>query len=184
MTTPSPTDGVSRPDGEAGGDAPFLPPARPVVPAPAHPIEPEHVAAPTATADAPFLPNARPPEPVAPPAAPSALAFDAKAMVESQKHYNVNPAYGPMPTGTEESRAAARKLREDANRKRRRGKVARRVAGVSSWPGSRSVGTSSTRRSRTTTIRSRPRPTPRPTRPRRARTGHSPRSGSRSWRSR
>jgi hypothetical protein len=56
--------------------------------------------------------------------------FDAKAMVESQKHYNANPVYGGMPAGSEESRAAARKLREDANRKRRRGRVVRRFVGL------------------------------------------------------
>lgn len=114
MTTPP------APEGEPGGDAPFLPPAGPVVP----------IAAPTATAEVPTLPSSRPPEPAASsanPSVPSQSAFDAKAMVESQKHYNANPTYGAMPAGTDESRAAARKLREQANRKRRRGKAAGRI---------------------------------------------------------
>lgn len=82
----------------------------------------------TPPGDAPFLPPARPLEPAPSPAAEP--AFDAKALVESQKHVNTNPAYGAMPTGTEESRAAARKLREQANRKRRRGKVLARIVAL------------------------------------------------------
>lgn len=109
-----------------GDDAPFLPPARPVGPSGAVAVEAETLTAPALSADAPTLPSSRPPEPVA----PAAPVFDAKAMVESQKHFNANPAYGPMPAGTDESRAAARKLREQANRKRRRGKAAGRVLGV------------------------------------------------------
>lgn len=119
MTTPST-------DGSPSGDLPYLPPARPAAPPPATPgaATPSAAAAP---ADAPHLPDARPP---APTPAPAAASFDAKAMVESQHHYNPNPAYGAMPTGTDESRAAARKLREQANRKRRRGRVLTRVFGL------------------------------------------------------
>jgi hypothetical protein len=116
MTTPSPSDGTDRTPPPEPGDAPFLPPARPVTPTPA--------------VDLPHLPPAHPPEPVAArsAAAPTATAtFDAAAMVESQKHFNANPAYGAMPVGTDESRAAARKLRDDANRRRRRGKALGRV---------------------------------------------------------
>jgi len=51
-------------------------------------------------------------------------------MVESQKHVNTNPAYGALPTGTDESREAARKLREQANRKRRRGRAMGRIVAL------------------------------------------------------
>lgn len=135
------------------GDAPFLPPSAPpsgaVPPPPDAPIVPEpalpgapvlpasvrSVAEPAprpadpvlpSAGAAPFLPSATPPAP-APATEPT---FDAKAMVESQKHYNANPAYGQMPTGTDESRAAARKLREDANRKRRRSRTVGWVFGL------------------------------------------------------
>ena len=136
MTTPSAPDDSPRTGSEPGGDAPFLPPARPVVPAPAAPT-PEPAAAPSpaptpatsaSPTDTPFLPSSRPPEPAKP--AVAAPEFDAKAMVESQKHFNANPAYGAMPPGSEEGRAAARKLREEANRKRRRSRVAGRLVGL------------------------------------------------------
>ena len=63
------------------------------------------------SAGAPFLPPAPPAEPV---------AFDAKAMVESQKRAVQKPVYGAMPKGTPESVAAAKALRAKAVRKRRR----------------------------------------------------------------
>lgn len=113
MATPFADDGA--PAGAPGGDAPFLPPARPAVP-----VLPS---APPTVGMAPAAPS--PPTGSAPPA--GAPAFDAAAMVESQRHHNPNPAYGSMPAGTDESRAAARKLREDANRKRRRGKATGRI---------------------------------------------------------
>lgn len=127
MTMPSPSDGSPRVEGHVGGDAPFLPPARAATPAVTMSVEPAMLTVPALSADAPVLPSSRPPEP---PAAPTAPVFDAKAMVESQKHFNANPAYGAMPAGSEESRAAARQLREQANRKRRRGKAAGRIVGV------------------------------------------------------
>lgn len=111
MATPLADDGA--PAGAPGGDAPFLPPARPAVP-----VLPA----------APPIPTVPPTAPTAPPAA--APVFDAAALVESQRRHNPNPAYGSMPAGTDESRAAARKLREDANRKRRRGKATGRIVVV------------------------------------------------------
>lgn len=50
-------------------------------------------------------------------------------MVASQKHPKLDPAYGAMPAGTDEGRAAARRLREDANRKRRRNRRIARLVG-------------------------------------------------------
>lgn len=144
MSEPSASDGTPDPAGPSGTDMPYLPPARPPVPAPAvappvapgveteTEIEADGNGAPAPTvpaadtqAEVPFLPSARPPQP-----APAAPVFDAKAMVESQRHGNANPAYGAMPTGTDEGRAAARRLRDEANRKRRRSRVAGRVVGV------------------------------------------------------
>lgn len=127
MTTPSD-------DGSPAGAAPFLPPARPVAPnvqSPTdRPLEPDADGpdVPTSPAEVPFLPSSRPPEPAPPVVA--APTFDAKAMVESQKHVNANPAYGALPAGTQESRAAARQLRQNANRKRRRGKLLARVVAL------------------------------------------------------
>ena len=62
------------------------------------------------------------PSVVAPGAAEPAT-FDAKAMVESQKHVVQNPAYGGLPTSTPESVAAAKALRSKAHRKRQRNQV-------------------------------------------------------------
>ena len=129
MTTPSTPDGSPEPGGEPSGDAPFLPPSRPIAAAPAPAVAPASASseAPVeAPVEAPFLPSSRPPEPTPAVAAP---AFDAKAMVDSQKQYNANPAYGPLPAGSEDGRAAARKLRDDANRKRRRSRVMARLVG-------------------------------------------------------
>ena len=50
-------------------------------------------------------------------------SFDAKVMVESQKHFVQSPAYGPLPKGTPESVAAAKPLRLKAVRKRRRNRA-------------------------------------------------------------
>ena len=113
-------------DAPVGGDAPRLPSAAPAAPTlpDAGPFLPD--APPTVAGAAPFLPDA--PRPVAEPAPEP--EFDAKAMVESQKHYNPNPVYGAMPSGSEQGREAARKLREEANRKRKRGKVIGRIFGV------------------------------------------------------
>lgn len=129
MTTPSTSDGPPAAQGGPREEAPFLPPARPRAAAHAPTLEPVDLRPPAETVDTPFLPPAVRPEPS--PSAPSTdTSFDAKAMVESQKHFTANPAYGPLPTGTDEGRAAARKLREEANRKRRRGKIALRIVGV------------------------------------------------------
>ena len=92
----------ARPEG-----IPYLPPAAPV-------------AAPGQPAGTPFLPAA---QPVAAPPAPEPAAFDAKAMVESQKRVVANPAYGAIPKATPESIEAARALRAKAQRKRRRNKA-------------------------------------------------------------
>jgi hypothetical protein len=51
-------------------------------------------------------------------------------MVDSQKRFNANPAYGALPSGTEASREASRKLREQAQRKRSRNKLLGRVLAV------------------------------------------------------
>lgn len=142
MSEPSASDGTPDPAGPSGTDMPYLPPARPPVPAPAvaPPVAPgveteteadgnDGALASTVPAgtqaEVPFLPSARPPQP-----APAAPVFDAKAMVESQRHGNANPAYGSMPTGTDEGRAAARRLRDEANRKRRRHRAVGRIVGV------------------------------------------------------
>ena len=106
MTTPN------KWDGEDVADVPYLPAAQPVSTGPAPAIP-----------DAPYVP---PPTPVAP--APSEpVAFDAKAMVESQKHYRTDPAYGALPSGTESGRDAAEKLRLQAQKKRRRNRLVGRA---------------------------------------------------------
>jgi hypothetical protein len=72
------------------------------------------------SAQVPYLPPAVRPAPA--PAAPP--VFDAKAMVEATRHNKVeNPAYGHMPVGTPESRAAAEQLRAKMKRKQRRNKM-------------------------------------------------------------
>lgn len=96
----------------ASAESPILPPAGSPA-APGAPSQPQPVASDDAV---PYLPPVV--RPVAEPA-PEPV-FDAKALVESQKHYNANPAYGAMPKATPESIEAARKLREEAARKRNR----------------------------------------------------------------
>src|SRR4029079_18894573 len=72
-----------------------------------------------AATEVPYLPPAAPPRPAV--AAPP--AFDAKVMVDATKRNKIeNPAYGPMPTGTAEGRAAADALRAKMRQKRRRNK--------------------------------------------------------------
>ena len=72
-----------------------------------------------ATAQVPYLPPATPPKPTisAPP------VFDARAMVDATKRKVDNPAYGQMPKGTPEARAAAEAARAGMRRKRRRNKI-------------------------------------------------------------
>src|SRR5690349_2527574 len=75
----------------------------------------------------PYLPPAPKPEP--PPTAPP--VFDAKAMVDATKRNKVeNPAYGHLPTGTPEGRAAADALRAKMRQKRRRNKMIGRVIAI------------------------------------------------------
>lgn len=112
MTTPSQPGSLG--DDHADG-VPVLPPSLP----PSQPPQPAEILD-TSGVDAPVLPAARPVAPAAP-AAP--VEFDAKAMVESQKHSVQNPAYGGLPKATPESVAAAKKLRAKAQRKRRRNKA-------------------------------------------------------------
>ena len=110
MTTP--TEG----DGPADSDAPYLPPPKPVAPVQPLSTTPTFVESPSVPApDAPAAPTAPPPA--------ESAEFDAKAMVESQKHYKANPAYGALPTGTEASREAAQKLRAAAQQKRKRNRL-------------------------------------------------------------
>jgi hypothetical protein len=90
---------------------PSLPPSQP--PQPAENLD-------TTDLDAPVLPAARP---IAPAAPVAPVKFDAKGMVESQKHAVQNPAYGGLPKATPESIAAAKALRAKAQRKRRRNKA-------------------------------------------------------------
>ena len=92
--------------------APYLPPSTPPQPAPR-----------AAAEDAPYLPAATPPVPTPAPEP----EFDAAAMVASQKHFNANPTYGEMPSGSAAGRDAARLLREQANRRRRRARVLGRL---------------------------------------------------------
>lgn len=137
MTTPNDRDGTDR------SDAPYLPAARPVMtgPAPSPASPPTSPPSPTvpdapSAPDAPYVPA---PTPAAP--APSEPApFDAKAMVESQKRINANPAYGALPTGTEASRDAAQKLRDQAQRKRRRNRLLGRAVAVLLLGGAAAAG--------------------------------------------
>jgi hypothetical protein len=66
----------------------------------------------------PFLPSAVP----AQPSAPAPVAFDAKAMVDSQRRKIENPVYGHMPSGTPEGKLAAEEARKSMRRRRRRNK--------------------------------------------------------------
>ena len=67
----------------------------------------------------PYLPPTAPPMPrsTAPP------VFDAKTLVDATKRKVENPAYGHMPTGTPEGRAAADAARARMRQKRRRNKI-------------------------------------------------------------
>jgi hypothetical protein len=105
-------------------DAPFLPTDTPPPP-PATRSPNLHDPVPVASDATPFLPEPPRPEPVPVAEAPQ---FDAKAMVESQRTVTATPAYGQLPTGTDEGRAAAKRLREEANRKRKRRQVKVRLA--------------------------------------------------------
>lgn len=113
MTSHSEPSGDPVPD-----DVPYLPPSLPTLP-PVVPPQPVTQVAPD-SADLPFLPNA--PVAASPPS-PAPPAFDAKAMVASQKHVVDNPVYGAIPKSTPESLAAAKALRDTARRKRTRNKV-------------------------------------------------------------
>jgi hypothetical protein len=103
----------------AAASLPHLPPPQ-LPPPPASPA----TAAPFGD-DTPFLPAAAPPTPAVV-AAPA--AFDAKAMVESQRRAVANPAYGALPTPTDANREAADHLRLIAQKKRRRNKRISRLA--------------------------------------------------------
>ena len=71
------------------------------------------------SAQMPYLPPATPPVPqvTAPP------VFDAKVLVDATKRKVENPAYGHMPKGTPEGRAAADAARARMRQKRRRNKI-------------------------------------------------------------
>ena len=114
--------------GDEADAIPYLPPARPVATgalsavtdgcaaAASHGLEATNDVA--GSSDAPFVPE---PVPVAAP--PTAEpAFDAKAMVESQRRVTATPGYGAMPSGSETSREASAELRAKAARQRRRNK--------------------------------------------------------------
>src|SRR5215212_7337013 len=106
---------------EAPGPAglPTLPPPSPVTP-------PSNAPSTPFLSSTPFLPST---PAVAQPTAP-ALAFDAKAMVASQRRKVENPAYGHMPTGTEEGRAAVEAAKKAMRQRRRRNALLARVIGV------------------------------------------------------
>jgi hypothetical protein len=73
-----------------------------------------------ASTQAPYLPPAHRPAPT--PSAPP--VFDAKLMVDATRRNKVdNPAYGQLPTGTPEGRAAAEAARARMRGKRRRNKL-------------------------------------------------------------
>lgn len=95
-------------------DAPAVRPAAPIV----TPRDPATAHADATVGPAPYVPEPSSPPP--PASQPPEQAFDAKAMVESQKSYRTNPSYGSLPTGTEASREAAQELRDKARRKRQR----------------------------------------------------------------
>lgn len=117
---------------DAPDESPFLPPARPgdrdAPPPGTEPSEDEATTGASTPVDGvPFLPE----PPRAETAEPSApVPFDPRAMVESQRPKVESPVYGQMPVGTDEGRAAARRLREEANRSRRRKRIFGRIAGV------------------------------------------------------
>jgi hypothetical protein len=128
MTSSNTDHGGPRDDtGSSVGDAPLEPhlpaPGVGVTAAPRLSDASHHESPVTQGGAVPYLPA---PTPVVVEPAPEP-EFDAKAMVDSQKRYNPKPAYGEMPTATAESRDAAKRLRAEANRKRRRGKLAGRV---------------------------------------------------------
>jgi hypothetical protein len=92
---------------------PTLPPPSPATP-------------PSSVPTAPFLPT---PQPVVQAPAPAPV-FDAKAMVSAQRRKVENPAYGHMPTGTEEGRAAIEAAKKAMRRRRRRNALLARGIGV------------------------------------------------------
>ena len=96
------------------GDVPFLP--RLPAAAPPLALQPQ---LPNGNDFVAYLPPVRRPEPV--PEQP--IAFDARAMVEATKRRVDSPAYGHMPAGTEEGRAAAEAARAAMKRKRARNKL-------------------------------------------------------------
>lgn len=115
MTTPS------DPSGDPG-EVPFLPSSTPRATGSMGPDQ--SAAAPTVppagdAPPAPFVPE--PPRPTPDPQPEP--AFDAKAMVESQKRVNTNPAYGALPQQSDQSREASKKLRAQAQRKKTRNKL-------------------------------------------------------------
>jgi len=117
MTAPPATPesvGDSQSDGE-----PFLPPSTPLVSS--TPAAPAWGNSPADSPDAPVLPGSQQVAAVLPVAEPA--AFDAKAMIESQKHVVQAPVYGAIPIGTLDSVAAAEALRVEAQRKWRRNRT-------------------------------------------------------------
>jgi hypothetical protein len=112
MNSPTESSVDPIPDG-----APYLPPSLPTLPT----VVPGQPQAPTLAdpGDGPVLPAARPVAPTT----PRAPVFDAKAMVASQKRGVSNPVYGGIPQATPENLEAARALRAEAQRKRKRNKT-------------------------------------------------------------
>lgn len=124
MTTPTDPGG----DGDTGGaedgvpdaSVPYLPASQPTA---------TGIPTPVVVPPAPGAPPMPAADPVVPPPVPPAAApttepgFDARAMVEAQRRVNANPAYGALPTASDESRTASRQLRAKAARKRRRNRT-------------------------------------------------------------
>jgi hypothetical protein len=100
-----------------------------------HDVQPEPAGLPTLPPPTPALaPDAVVPVlPMAPPVQPSpyiAPVFDAKAMVASQRRKVENPAYGHMPKGTPEGKAAVEAAKKAMRQRRRRNKFVGRVVGI------------------------------------------------------
>jgi len=111
------TGASDTPGADATVGLPYLPPAvRPTPVQPRVPAGPEsaipNVMRSGPTSPGPVVSDAR-----------QAIAFDAKAMVEAQKHFTASPVYGAIPKPTAESLAAAQALRTEAKRIRRRNKT-------------------------------------------------------------
>ena len=123
MTTSS--DALNAPDARPAECAPFLPPARTTTVG-TFPTVPDRPEAGAPAPDAPYVPA---PAPVVTPP-PAEPVFDARAMVESQKRVNTNPAYGALPTASDASREARDELREKAARQRRRNKRVSTLVGL------------------------------------------------------